>query len=165
MLIEKLPIRYIPSQLTVKDKERQLKALRKSRKLYKDHKYFTRPRFASFKNTPSKHVQRAKAIYGVEHISPSAQLAKATGCSISSLRKIVNKGEGAYYSSGSRPNQTAQSWGLARLASSITAGKSASVDFNIIDRGCDHRKGAYQMAKRSRKRFGHGQSHTRRIEI
>jgi len=46
------------------------------------------------------------------------------------LQKIVNKGMGAYYSSGSRPNQTPASWGIARLASAITggpAGKSTDI--------------------------------------
>jgi hypothetical protein len=52
--------------------------------------------------------------------------------------KIINKVR-AYYSSGSRPNQTAKSWGLARLASSVTSGPAA-VDFNIIDEGCRHDK-------------------------
>ena len=41
----------------------------------------------------------------------------------------MKKGQGAYYSSGSRPNQSAHSWGYARLASAITGGKSAAVDF------------------------------------
>ena len=56
------------------------------------------------------------------------------------VKQIVKKGEGAYFSSGSRPNQTPQSWGLARLASSITAGKSAAVDYDIIKKGCNHKK-------------------------
>ena len=64
---------------------------------------------------------------------PSKKLSTATGCSIKVLKKIVNKGQGAYYSSGSRPNQTPQSWGYARLASSLTAGKAATVDVNIIN--------------------------------
>jgi len=64
----------------------------------------------------------------------------------------VGKGEGAYYSSGSRPNQTAQSWGYARLASSLTGGKAAIVDFDIIDKGCNHRKTAYKMAVNTKKR-------------
>lgn len=59
---------------------------------------------------------------------------------MSALKQIVRKGQGAYFSSGSRPNQTSQSWGLARLASSITAGKSAAVDYDILEKGCDHKK-------------------------
>jgi hypothetical protein len=81
------------------------------------------------------------------------------------LREIVRKGEGAYYSSGSRPNQTAQSWGLARLASSITAGKSASVDFNILEKGCNHNKKAYKLALQSRKKYKFGRSKTKKVKL
>ena len=69
------------------------------------------------------------------------------------LKQIVKKGEGAYYSSGSRPNQTPQSWGLARLASSLTSGKSAAVDYNIIKKGCNHKKKAFILANKSRKKY------------
>lgn len=102
-------------------------------------------------NKNSKHIQHAKEIYNITSITPSSQLANKTGCKLSALRKIVNKGEGAYYSSGSRPNQTAKSWGIARLASSITSGNSALVDFDIMDKGCNHRKRAFQLANKARK--------------
>ena len=46
-------------------------------------------------------------------------------------RKIIEKGMGAYYSSGSRPNQTPMSWGRARLASVILNGPSRRIDKNI----------------------------------
>ena len=46
-------------------------------------------------------------------------------------KKIIDKGMGAYYSSGSRPNQTPMSWGLARLASVILNGPSRRIDKNI----------------------------------
>ena len=35
------------------------------------------------------------------------------------MRKGVKRGRGAYFSNGSRPNQTPESWGRARLASFI----------------------------------------------
>ena len=75
------------------------------------------------------------------------------------------KGKGAYFSSGSRPNQTAQSWGLARLASSITAGKSAAVDFNILEKGCQHNKKAFILAKKSRKKYKFGHSKTKKVTV
>jgi hypothetical protein len=84
---------------------------------------------------------------------------------VSALRQIVRKGKGAYFSSGSRPNQTAQSWGLARLASSISAGKSAAVDFNIIDKGCNHTKRAYRLALGARKKYGHGHGKTKKVFV
>lgn len=49
-------------------------------------------------------------------------------------QKIIDKGMGAYYSSGSRPNQTPTSWGLARLASVILNGPSRRIDKNIWDK-------------------------------
>ena len=88
-----------------------------------------------------------------------------TGCTIGVLRKIVSKGEGAYFSSGSRPNQTAQSWGLARLASSITGGKSAAVDYEIIKNGCNHMKRAFKMATKAKRKYKYGQSSTKRVKI
>ena len=41
---------------------------------------------------------------------------------------------GAYYSSGSRPNQTAQSWGKARMYSYILGGPARRVDREITKR-------------------------------
>ena len=157
-----IPVRYVPNKLAKTDQKSQINMLLKSRKLYKKHKYFTRKRLQSYKSKPSKHVRNARRIYNVENISPTPELAAKTGCKLSALNKIVKKGEGAYFSSGSRPNQTAQSWGLARLASSITSGKSAAVDYHIIDRGCNHRKKAFILANKSRRKYKHGQSKTKR---
>jgi hypothetical protein len=160
-----VPLRYLPKNLSRKDKKKQLHMLMRSRKLYKSHKYYTRKQVPSFHSKPSNHIVNARKTYKVTHIKPSLQLAKATGCSVGALRKIVKKGEGAYFSSGSRPNQTAQSWGYARLASALTGGKSAAVDFKIIEEGCNHKKRAYILANRARKQYGHGQGKTRKINI
>jgi DNA-binding Xre family transcriptional regulator len=142
-----IPRRYIPFSLSKKDKTKQKNMILKSRKLYKSKKYFTRKKLSTFKSKPSNHIINAKRIYNINKISPSRELSKKTGCSLQALKKIVNKGEGAYYSSGSRPNQTAQSWGLARLASSITGGKASQVDFSILEKGCSHTGKAYRLAK------------------
>ena len=91
-------------------------------------------------------------MYKIDKITPSKELAAATGCSVSALKAIVRKGEGAYYSSGSRPNQSAQSWGLARLASSLTSGKAAAVDYHILEAGCDHNKKAFILAKKAKQK-------------
>ena len=147
----KIPNRYIPQHLSGKDKRIQLKMLKKSRRMYKNKKYFTRKKVASFKNKKSSHVQNAERIYSVKNVTPSQELARKTGCSLHALNQIVKKGEGAYYSSGSRPNQTARSWGLARLASSITGGNAAIVDFHILKDECDHKKKAYLLANKRMK--------------
>jgi len=143
-----IPRRYIPSSLSRKDKMKQKSMILKSRKLYKKNKYFTRKKVSSFKSKPSKHIENAKRIYKIENIRPSQELARKSGCSIEALNKIVKKGQGAYYSSGSRPNQTAQSWGLARLASALTGGKASHVDYKILDEGCNHNGTAYRLAKK-----------------
>tara|TARA_R110000824_G_scaffold130489_7_gene292452 strand:+ start:457 stop:852 length:396 start_codon:yes stop_codon:yes gene_type:complete len=44
---------------------------------------------------------------------------------------ILSKGRGAYYSGGSRPNQTPSSWAYARLASVIVGGPARKTDKNI----------------------------------
>jgi hypothetical protein len=137
----------------------------KSKKLYKKNKYYTRKKVSSFKSKKSKHISNAQKIYDIQNITPSAELARKTGCTIKTLNQIVKKGEGAYYSSGSRPNQSPQSWGLARLASSLTSGKAAAVDYDIIDKGCNHNKKAFQLAKKSREKYKYGHSKTRKTSL
>ena len=156
-------MRYLPAQLTVRDKKKQARMLIRSKRLYKKQQYYTRKPLSSYKNKTSKHIRNAQKIYKIKQITPNNELAKKTGCSLSALNQIVRKGEGAYFSSGSRPNQTAQSWGLARLASSITAGKAAAVDYSILDKGCDHKKKAFILANKSRRMYKHGHSKTRRV--
>jgi len=46
-------------------------------------------------------------------------------------KKIMDKAMGAYFSGGSRPNQTPSSWAYARLASVITGGGARKVDIKI----------------------------------
>ena len=161
----KVPIRYLPKKLSTKDKKKQLKMILKSKKMYKKQKYYTRKSVSSFKSKPSNHILNAMKIYKIDKITPNKELATKTGCSLSALKQIVKKGEGAYFSSGSRPNQTAQSWGLARLASSITAGKAAAVDYNIIEKGCNHSKKAFILASKSRQKYKYGHSKTKKIKV
>ena len=161
----KLPVRYLPKNLTKKDKQKQFKMLIKSKKLYKKQKYYTRKNVSSYKNQKSKHIVNARKIYGIQNITPNKELAMKTGCQLKALKQIVKKGEGAYYSSGSRPNQTPQSWGLARLASSITSGKSAAVDYDIIKKGCNHKKTAFILANKSKKKYKYGHSKTKKTSI
>jgi hypothetical protein len=159
---DRIPLRYLPSRLSRKDRAKQLLGLAKSRKAYTRGKYIPRPILSSFENKKSKHILRAEKMYNVERILPSKELARKTKCSVDALKQIVKKGEGAYYSSGSRPNQTAQSWGYARLASAITGGKASAVDYAILERGCDHRTSrAYRLAKPP----SFGRKHTRRTFV
>lgn len=144
-----VPYRYLPRTLSRKDATQQKRNLQKSRRLYKQGKYFARPTVKSFHSKPSPHITKAREIYDVENVVPSKELANKTKCSVDALEKIVNKGRGAYYSSGSRPNQTAESWGLARLASAITGGNSSVVDYDILYHGCKRDSRALKLATRT----------------
>jgi DNA-binding Xre family transcriptional regulator len=156
----KINLRYLPNILTRKDRKSQGRQLLKSRRLYKKGLYHSRPAVKSFRSKKSKHIIKAEKIYNVDKIGATNELSKATGCTKKALAKIINKGAGAYYSSGSRPNQTAQSWGIARLASAITSGKAAAVDYDILEKGCKPKSKALTLAKRSKAKNGRG---TRRV--
>ena len=157
----KVPIRYLPISLSRKDKQKQIEMLNKSKKLYKKNKYYTRKALPSYNNKTSKHITNARKIYNIKNVRPNKELAEKTGCTVEAMNQIVKKGEGAYYSSGSRPNQTPQSWGLSRLASSLTSGKAAAIDYDIIKKGCKHKKKAFILANKSRKKYKFGHSKTK----
>ena len=160
-----IPQRYIPKNLTKKDKKILRRELKKSRKNYRKKHYHIRKKVKSFKPKVSKHILKARKMYKTKKIMPTRSLAKKTGCSLKGLNHIEKKGMGAYYSSGSRPNQTAQSWGRARLASAITGGKSAAVDFHIIKEECKKSGKAYINALKARRKHGKGTRKVRSIKI
>jgi len=161
----RIPVRYLPRRLTRKDKNKQVRMLMRSRRLYKSNKYYTRKEVPSYKSKTSSHIVDARRIYNITNVRPNKELAMKTGCTLGALRKIVSKGEGAYYSSGSRPNQTPQSWGIARLASSLTGGKSAAVDYDIIKNGCNHKKRAFILANRAKRMYKYGHSSTKKVKV
>ena len=132
----KVPVRYLPKQLSKKDKKLQKKLLNKSRKLYKKGLYFTRKKLKSFKSKKSNHVSNAEKLYNISNLSINNELVKKLGAQKKDYKKIVSKGQGAYFSSGSRPNQTASSWGYARLGSALTGAKSAIYDYKVLEQHC-----------------------------
>ena len=132
------------AQLSSKNRDKQIDMIKKSRRMYKQGKYFTRKKL-NYPIKISPHIIRAQKLYGTK-IIPSKELASKTGCSLKALQQIVKKGEGAYYSSGSRPSQTAHSWAYARLASAITGGKASKVDYHIL-KTCNKNKKAFQLVK------------------
>ena len=147
-----VPVRYLPKTLSKKDRERQRKSLKRSRQAYKRGHYVSRPRVKSFKSRKSNHIIAAERMYGIKTLRLNRELAKRTRCRLEGLKKIVKKGQGAYYSSGSRPNQTAHSWGYARLASSITGGNAAAIDNHILEKYCEPSSRALRLSRRAKKR-------------
>ena len=163
--MSQVPIRYLPQNLSNKDKKIVSKELRKSRKAYKKGKYHTRKKVKSFKVKKSSHIENAKRIYKVDTILANRKLAKATGCSQKVLQKMIQKGQGAYFSSGSRPNQTAHSWGRARLASAITGGKASAVDYYLLKANCKKNSKALKLAKKSLKKYNYGRKRVKQVKI
>lgn len=161
----KFNLRYLPKKLSARDRKIQSKNLNKSKKLYKKGTYYSRPAVKSFKSKKSSHITDAERIYGVTKIGATDEFAKATGCKKAALAKIINKGMGAYYSSGSRPNQTAQSWGVARLASSVTGGKAAAIDYNILKDGCKPNSKALTLANKAKRKHGRGTRRVPKVQV
>ena len=127
---------YIPKKyydkLSPSDKKKQINFLKKSRKAYKKGKYIDRPKLDSYVNQKSRYIVAFNKAYGVS-IMNVRDVEKATGLTKKAQERILAKGRGAYYSSGSRPGQTAASWAYARLASVIMNGKSRPIDQHILD--------------------------------
>jgi hypothetical protein len=160
-----IPTRYLPKSLSIRDYIKQKRNITKSRKLYKKGIYYQRPKVNSFHSHKSGHLEHAQKLYHIDKIIPNQQLARKTNCSRAALEKIVNKGRGAYYSSGSRPNQTAESWGRGRLASTITGGPASIIDYNILYNGCAKNSKALRLATRRCKKEGRCQKYTQKYII
>ena len=164
-----VPLRYVPSTLSPQDKKAQARYLKRSRKAYRkgkgSKKYKTRKKVKSFKSKESPHIVRARNMFKVPVIKPSRELARATKCNLKGLKRIASKGQGAYFSSGSRPNQTAHSWGYARLASAITGGKASAVDYHIIEKECRKTSKVVRLARKARQTYKNGLRRVRQVKI
>ena len=115
-----LPKKYVPASLTKEDREKQVKSIKEGTK---------RPKVESFKSRRSKFVVAFEKKYGTK-ITDDKFISKNI-ISQKGIDEILDKGRGAYFSGGSRPNQTPESWSRARLASVIMNGKARQVDIKI----------------------------------
>jgi len=115
-----IPKKYVPKSLSPEDRKKQIKSIKEKTK---------RPKVESFKSKRSSHVEKFEKKYGFK-ISNLKKISKEI-ISMEGINRILDKGRGAYFSGGSRPNQTPQSWALARLASVIMGGKARQVDKDI----------------------------------
>lgn len=120
---KKIPKQYVPKSLTPEDKKKQIKSIKEGKE---------RPKVESFKSRRSSHVIKFEKRFG-KKITDDAWISKNL-LTRTGINKILDKGRGAYYSSGSRPNQTAASWARARLASALTGGAAAKVDKDILEK-------------------------------
>ena len=123
-----IPKKYTKG-LSRKDKKKQIKYIKTAKKQYKNKKYIDRPKLKSYKNKSSSWTKLFKDKYG--NITKLKDISKATDIPKKALMAVLKKGRGAYYSSGSRPNQTAESWAKARMYSYIMGGPTRKYDKEI----------------------------------
>ena len=123
-----IPKKYT-ARLSRKDKAKQKRSLMRSRKMYKKGIYVDRPKLKSYPKKRSEWIVKFEKRYN-RKITDKNFIDKHI-LSKKGQNQILKKGRGAYYSSGSRPNQSSSSWAYARLASVITGGKARKVDNKI----------------------------------
>jgi len=121
-MTDKLPKKYVPDTLSKKDKEKQIKSIKEGK---------DRPK-VDYKTKRSSHVVKYEKKYG-RPITDLQYIYKNI-ISKTGVDKIMDKGMGAYYSAGSRPNVTKEQWTYARLASVILGGKAREVDKEIWEK-------------------------------
>ena len=119
----KVPRRYIPKTLSAEDKKKQERSLLEKKK---------RPKLESFKSKESPYITRFKKKYGT--VITNKKFIHENIITYTGQKKIIEKGQAAYFSSGSRPNQSAASWSNARLASVIVGGPALKVDKAIAEK-------------------------------
>ena len=90
----------------------------------------------SFKSKRSSWTEKFDKKYGKEIDKMKGgrtkrNIAKVTGIPFKAIDEVFKKGEGAYYSAGSRPNQSPQSWAYARVYSYILGGSARKIDASI----------------------------------
>jgi len=111
---------YVPPSLSKEDKKKQIKSIKEQT---------VRPKLKSFESKRSSFVKRFEKKFGYK-INNFSRISKEI-ITKKGIDEIMSKGRAAYFSSGSRPNQTPTSWALARLASVIMNGKARKVDEKI----------------------------------
>tara|TARA_R100000541_G_scaffold46546_3_gene53619 strand:- start:3028 stop:3432 length:405 start_codon:yes stop_codon:yes gene_type:complete len=118
-----IPKKYLPDSLKGKDRQKQIKSLFEKK---------DRPK-VKLKSKKSSWVVKFDKKYKLKNKS-MASISKATGIPLPALKLVYKKGEGAYYSAGSRPNQTKDSWARARMYSYILGGPVRKIDKHITEK-------------------------------
>lgn len=116
-----IPYKYLRG-LKGEEKKKQIRSIFKNK---------DRPK-TRFKTKRSQWVEKYEKKYG--HKITDTKFLYKNVITKAGADKIIDKGRGAYYSSGSRPNQTNESWAQARLASVIMNGPARKVDRNIWEK-------------------------------
>ena len=116
----KIPKNYVPSNLSQNNKKKQLKSILKGTE---------RPKLKSYKSKRSGWVEKFEKKYNKKITNKKwihKNILKQEG-----QKLIIDKGKAAYYTSGSRPNQTPYSWAYGRLAGVILNSPARKIDIDI----------------------------------
>ena len=113
-----VPKRYLPDSLKGKERTAQIKSIFEKK---------DRPK-TSVKSRKSTYTIKFDKKYGddidkLKGGKTKKNIAKVSGIPFKAIDEVFKKGEGAYYSSGSRPNQSASSWAYGRTYAYIMGGK------------------------------------------
>lgn len=132
-MVEKTKITYRgESRMVPKTYVEGLKGYERRKQIKSIFEGKSRPKVKGFESKRSSWVKKFEEKYGTK-ITDKEFITKNI-ISETGREKIINKGKGAFFSSGSRPNQTPFSWGLSRLASVIMGGNARKVDKDIWEK-------------------------------
>lgn len=135
-MVEKVKITYKgKSKLVPKNYVEGLKGYERTKQIKSIFEGKTRPK-TTFKSKESSWTTKFNKKYGeqldkMKGGRSKKNISKVTGIPFKAIDEVFKKGEGAYYSAGSRPNQTPQSWAYARVYSYILGGNARKIDADI----------------------------------
>ena len=131
--MEKVKSFYLKG-LNKKDTQKHRNYIIKRKKGYKEGKFHTKkPKLESYKYKKSGKVVAFEKKYGIK-ITNKKGIAKIVGIPVKAQKEILDKGKAAFFTSGSRPNQTPHSWAYGRLASVILKKGAYKYDKHILDK-------------------------------
>ena len=123
-----IPKKYLPPTLKGKDRQAQIKSIFESK---------DRPKVKA-KGRKSTYTAKFDREYGetldfMDGKRSKKNIAKITGIPFKAIDEVYKKGEGAYYSSGSRPGVTAHQWAMGRVKSFVTGkGGARKADADLL---------------------------------
>jgi len=125
-----IPKRYLPDSLSKSERQAQIKSIFEGKE---------RPKTGVKERKSSWTVQFDKEygekLDGMKGKRSKSNIAKVTGIPFKAIDEVYKKGEGAFYSSGSRPNQTPSSWARGRIYAYIMGGeKVRKADKDITEK-------------------------------
>lgn len=122
----KLPNRYLPKNLTKIDRKKQIKSIFEGTDRPKVNYISKKSSWTKkFHSHYDKELNKLNGHVNLKNISI------VTKIPLKALEEVYKKGYAAFYTSGSRPNQTAESWALSRVFSYIMGGNTRKIDNEI----------------------------------